>query len=398
MKVLLVHNFYQSSSPSGEDAVFRNEVDLLRKKGVEVVTYEKYNDDLLKGPGRLNAGVRTIWSAEAYRELRDIVRKENPDVAHFHNIWYLISPSAYYACKDSGIPVVQTLHNFRMFCANGLFMREGRVCEECLGRLPWRSIAYGCYRDSRLYSIPVAMAETFHKLRTTWTDKVDAYIALTEFGKQKFVECGLPGEKVFVKPNFPANPPAPGNAEGKYAVFLGRLSKEKGVDILIEAFKILHTDSSEAFSLKIIGDGPLRMQVKEKIDVEKIRKVELTGQKGFEECMGILGHAGFLVMPALCYENFPMSIAEAFACGKPVIASNLGAMASIIKDRETGLLFEPGNAEELSSKMKWMIENKDACTEMGRKARAEFESQYTSDKNFEMLMAIYQKVIAKRRS
>src|ERR1700690_2012138 len=159
MKVLLVHNFYQSSAPSGEDEVFRNEGELLRKKGVEVVTYERYNDDLQQSLRRLRRGFQTIWSRETYRGLKDLLLKERPDIAHFHNIWYLISPSGYAACRETGVPVVQTLHNFRMFCANGLLLSGGRVCEGCVGKMPWRSVAYGCYRNSRLYSVPDAMAE-----------------------------------------------------------------------------------------------------------------------------------------------------------------------------------------------------------------------------------------------
>jgi len=280
-----------------------------------------------------------------------------------------------------------------MFCANGLLMRDGKVCEECVGRMPWRGIAYGCYRDSRLYSIPVAMAEAFHRVRGTWTDKVDAYIALTEFGKEKFIECGLPKEKVFVKPNFIADPPDVGFADEDSVVFLGRLSTEKGIATLIDATKHLQTDSSEGFFLKIIGDGKMRKAVEERIVSQKLKNVEIVGRKSPAESLSLLKRASFLVMPSIWYEGFPMVIAEAFACGKPVIASNMGAMTSIIKDRETGLLFEPGNAEDLASKMKWMIKNKDACTAMGRNARAEFEAKYTADKNFEMLMGIYGKVL-----
>jgi glycosyltransferase involved in cell wall biosynthesis len=399
MKVLLVHNFYQSSSPSGEDTVFTSESELLQKKGVEVITYERYNDDLRQGLRGLLRGFQSIWSKETYRDLKDLLRKERPDIAHFHNIWYLISPSGYAACREEGVPVVQTLHNFRMFCANGLLLRDGRVCEECAGKMPWRSVAYGCYRNSRLFSFPVAMAEAFHRVRGTWTDKIDAYIALTEFGKQKFVECGLPEERIFVKPNFfDGGMLRPG---GDYGIFLGRLSSEKGIDVLIDALynlKSAYPHNLKRFSFKVVGDGPLRTELEKQVEDKKLRgRVEFLGRKSRSDCMDLLSKAGFLVMPALCYENLPMAVVEAFACGKPVIASNLGAVASIIKDRETGLLFEPGNAEALAKAMMRLWEDEEACLVMGKKARAEFEAKYTADRNYEMLTDIYEKTIKRAK-
>lgn len=398
MKVLLVHNFYQSSAPSGEDAVFRNEAGLLRKKGVEVVTYERNNDDLQEGLRGLAGGLRTVWSRETYRDLQGLIGKERPDIAHFHNIWYLISPSAYYACNNLGVPVVQTLHNFRMFCANGLLLRKGRVCEKCVGKLPWRSAAYGCYRASRFYSIPVAVAEAFHKARRTWTDRIDGLIALTEFGKRKFVECGLPEEKIFVKPNFLTGPLPPAAAFQNSALFIGRLSGEKGIHVLMDAVRHSGTPGVQGLSVKVVGDGPLGTRLQREVGATATgEQIEFMGRKSRAECLELLSHSGFLVLPSICYENFPMAVLEAFACGKPVIASNLGAMAEIVKDHETGLLFETGNAEDLASKMRWMIENRDACQEMGRKARAEFEAKYTADRNFEMLMEIYGQTIKRAK-
>jgi len=401
LKVLLVHNFYQSSSPSGEDAVFRNEAGLLRSKGVEVVTYERHNDDLRDGFSGLAGGLRTVWSRETYRNLKDLLKRERPDIAHFHNIWYLISPSAYYACKDSGVPVVQTLHNFRMFCANGLLLRNGRVCEECIGKPPWRSVAYGCYRNSRLYSLPVVFAEMVHRIRGTWVDAVDSYIALTDFGRRKFVECGLPEKKIFVKPNFLPEPPPPAAVFQNSAIFIGRLSEEKGVRILMDAAKILsssHPCPVSSFGLKVVGDGPLGTRLQQEVaGTVPAGQIEFTGRKSRAECLELLAQSGFLVLPSICFENFPMAVVEAFACGKPVIASNLGAMADIVKDHETGLLFETGKAEDLASKMRWMVENRDACLEMGRNARAEFDSRYTADRNFETLSAIYENVLKARR-
>jgi len=415
MKVLMVHNFYQSSSPSGEDVVFKNEVELLGRNGVEVITYTEHNDRI-KDYGlwsRLILPFKNIWSAETYKKLKRLIKKEKPDIAHFHNIWYLISPSAYYACKDEGVPVIQTLHNFRIFCANGLLMREGRICEECIIKVETgnrlevigdrlkivkNALRYGCYRNSRLYSIPVALMEYLHWVKQTWVAKVDAYIALTNFGRNKFIEAGLPANKIFVKPNFLLNPPESNYSHKNYAVFIGRLSQEKGINVLIDSLKHLNTydplpKTYDLFKIKIIGDGPLKEYLENHISASNIKNIELTGRKSFDECMGLLRDARFLLMPAIWYEGFPMVIREAFACGKPVIASNLGAMAELVEGRKTGLLFEPGNPKSLAEKIKWMIEHPDKCIEMGKNARAEFEAKYTAEKNFEMLMKIYEKVI-----
>jgi glycosyltransferase involved in cell wall biosynthesis len=388
MKIILSHNFYKSSSPSGEDEVYRNEVALLKRQGIDVITYEFFND-AITWKSSVKTALKTVWATTSYQELSALIRKENPDIVHFHNIWYLISPSAYYACADEKVPVVQTLHNFRIACANGLLLRNGKVCEACLGKLPWRSVVYGCYRDSRIFSLPVAAAEAFHSLKGTWTNTVDAYITLTEFGKKKAAECGLPKEKLFVKPNFLENPPEP-SYSGAYALFLGRLSNEKGITVLLDACKCL----TGKVSFKIVGEGPLMSRL------QGLHSpfIDFTGRKSFDECISLLKGSLFLVMPSIWYEGFPMVIREAFACGKPVIASNLGSLASIVEHGKTGLLFEPGNAEDLASKIKWMIENKDACIQMGKNARAEFEAKYTAEKNFEILMGIYEKVLSNKKN
>jgi len=204
MKILLIHNKYQSSSPSGEDLVFKSEEQILKASGIDVITFERNNDDIIRFRyyQKFALAFQLIWSPETHRKLKVLIKREKPDLAHFHNIFYLISPSAYHACKDLGIPVIQTLHNFRLFCVNGLLMKHGKICEDCLGKLPWRSVLYGCYRDSRFASMPITIMESAHRFLGTWEKKVDAYIALTEFGREKFAECGLPAEKIFVKPSF----------------------------------------------------------------------------------------------------------------------------------------------------------------------------------------------------
>jgi len=397
MKILFIHNFYQSSAPSGEDIVFKNEVELLKKNGINAVTYEKYNDEIKEYGffGKFTLPFKNIWSLETYRELKLLIKREKPDIAHFHNVWYLISPSAYYACKEKGIPVVQTLHNFRIFCTSGLLFRNNKICEECITGNKFKviknSLKYGCYRNSRIYSLPIAFAEYFHWIKQTWINKVDAYIALTEFSRNKFIEAGLPSDKIFVKPNFLPNPPEPNYSYQNYACFIGRISQEKGIDILIEAFKFLENPK---YKLKVVGDGKLRNHIELKIKKEKINNIEFLGMRSNSEVITILKSANFLILPSIVYENFPLVLIESFASGKPVIASRLGAMAELIEDKRTGLLFEPGNSNDLSKKIKWMFENDDLLIQMGKNARAEFEKKYTDDKNLEILLKIYNQVIS----
>jgi len=274
-------------------------------------------------------------------------------------------------------------------------MRHGGICEQCVGKFPWKGIVYGCHRNSRLYSIPAALSGCLHRFLETWEKKVDAYIALTEFGKGKFAECGLPEEKIFVKPNFLSNPSEPNYSNGGYVVFIGRLSSEKGLNTLISTFKILKYITYDHFSLKIIGDGPQRKHLENMVRAKNIHNIEFIGRRSFDECMEFLKNSMFMVMPSICYEGFPLVIGEAFACGKPVIASKLGALTELIEDGKTGLLFEPRNPKDLASKIKMMLENKGNCIEMGKKARKEFEKKYTAEKNFKMLLNIYNKIIHK---
>lgn len=400
MKVLLAHNFYQSSSPSGEDVVYRNEAELLKSRAVEVVSYERHNDDISGTFGKIEATFSMVWSKKTYHEVTALINKEKPDLAHFHNIWYLISPSAYYACRDAGVPVVQTLHNFRIFCANGLLLRDGKVCNDCLGRPPWRGVLHGCFRGSRFSSLPVAITEAFHQFRRTWTDRVDAYIALTDFGRNKLIECGLPGEKIFVKPNFLQEPANSINTSRDYAVFIGRLSQEKGVDVLIDSLKSLESSnprSLKPFSLKVIGDGPLRHCLEEKVRDQGLKQtVDFLGKRPHVECMQLLREARFLIVPSICYENFPLTIVEAFACGKPVLASSHGAMGAIVEHEKTGLLFPAGDSRKLAETLSIMMSDADLCVRMGRNARLEYENRYTAQYNFEHLMKIYGHVLQNR--
>ena len=386
MRIALIHNLYQQHG--GEDAVFEAERLLLECRGHEVASFVEDNNRLNR-MRPLSVALNTIWSHEAMSKLRRLIQATRPNVAHFHNTFLMISPAAYYACQAAGVPVVQTLHNYRLICPGALLMRDGRVCEDCVGKaVPWPGVVHGCWRGSRAGTAMVAAMLTVHRLMKTWQEQVNVYIALTEFSRQKFIEGGLPAEKIVVKPNFVALDPGEGQHEGGYALFVGRLSPEKGVMTMLRAWKGL-----KGIPLKIVGDGPLMEAVQDFVKREGLRDVEILGRKPREEVLLLMQEARVLVFPSEWYEGFPMAIAEAFTCGLPVIASRLGAMAEIVENSRTGLHFEPGNSEALAAKVAWAWSHLREMAEMGHEARREYKARYTAERNYEMLMEIYRKAM-----
>jgi glycosyltransferase involved in cell wall biosynthesis len=385
MRILIAHNYYQQSG--GEDAVVAEEVSLLERHHIAVELYTKHNDNINAIP-RTQLALDTVWSKKSADEISAVIKRFKPDVIHTHNTFPLISPSLYYAAARLNIPVVQTLHNFRLFCAQAMFMREGKVCEDCLGKLAWRGVIRGCYRGSKIQSAAVVSMQGLHRMLGTYQHKVTRYIALNHFCSDKFIEAGLPKARMTIKPNF-IDLPSLSNNSGQLrhgGLFVGRLSKEKGLVTLAEAASI-YTHAK----LEIIGVGPEERRLKTHSNII------LQGWKTPVEIYTCMRSAAYLVMPSIWYENFPRTLVEAFACGLPVIASRLGAMAELIDDRFTGLLFEPGNAKDLAEKMKWADNHPDEMLKMGREARWEYETKYTSAINFKQLMSIYQDAIHAHR-
>lgn len=379
--ILVVHNYYQQ--PGGEDRSFAAEAELLESRGHRVVRYTVHNDQIDAMP-RGTAAAKALWNRASYRALRALIRKERPGVMHCTNTFPLVSPSAYYAAYDEGVAVVQSLRNYRLSCVNGLFFREGQVCESCLGRVaPWPGVLRGCYRSSRSASAVVAAMLTGHRLLGTWTRRVDRYVALCSFARDKFVEAGLPPEKISIKPNFLPVPPPPGNGQGGYALFVGRLSSEKGLRSLVEAWDRL----ARPMVLKVVGDGPLAPLVREA--AARLPDVEWLGRQPATVVQELMGAAQAVVIPSTCYEGFPRVLLEALAVGTPLIASDLGAMAELVDPGRTGLLFAPGDPGRLAAAVARMQEDPEAWHAMRPQARATFEARYTAARNYEMLCAIY---------
>ena len=384
MRILSIHNQYQIRG--GEDESSKSEQQLLREMGHYVDVYQEHNDRVAD-IGAVPMALRTVWSQESYKIVKQKLSSSKFDIVHIQNFFPLISPSVYYAAKSEGVPVVQTLRNYRLLCPNGLFFRNGQVCEDCMGKnIPFPGVSHACYRENRPASGAVATMLTVHRAMGTWKEMVDVYISLTEFARQKFIAGGLPAEKIVVKPNFINPDPGLGKGAGGYALFVGRLSVEKGLDTLLAAWEHLE----QKIPLKIVGDGPLASEVVEA--AKRIPEVEWLGRRPMSEVHQLMGEAMFLVFPSKWYETFGRVAAEAFAKGTPVIAANIGAIAELVDSGRTGLHFSPGNSEDLARKVQWAIENKTKLTQMRQEARTEYEAKFTPQQNYRRMMEIYDMV------
>lgn len=381
MKILVCHNFYQQ--PGGEDKVFAEETALLENHGHSVVRYTRHNDDL-NTIGKVEALRSLFWNSQTLRELGEIIDTERPDILHCHNTFPLISPSAYAAATRGNIAVVQTLHNYRMVCPNAQFLRDGKVCTTCATKtFAWPAIRHACYRSSKFASAAIALQQTSRRIFDPKSSRVDRYIALTEFSKKTFVNSGLPGEKIAVKPNFVAKDPGVGSGVGGYAVFVGRLSEEKGIRTLLEAWQQLPMN----LGLKILGDGPLGDHVAAAAQTD--RRINWLGHQPTTAVNAALAEAKFLIMPSIWFETFGLSMIEAYAHGTPVIASNLGAMAEIVKHGKTGFLFEPRQAGELAATIERANNDGALLQAMRQNARQEFEQHYSANRNYKQLISVY---------
>jgi glycosyltransferase involved in cell wall biosynthesis len=391
MRVLLVHNYYQQ--PGGEDEIFRAEARLLRAAGHDVLEHTRTNDDIqLQGPvSRLRVAVGTIWAGGEADQIAATIGRFNPDVVHFHNTFPLISPAGYHACHRMGVAVVQTLHNYRLSCPAATHLRDGRVCTECSDKSLVRSVGHACYRGSRSATATVAAMLAIHRGLNTWTNRVDAYIVMNEFARERFLASGLPGDRLFIKPNFVEPDPGPRSAPGDGALFVGRLSAEKGVATLVRAWHLL----SEPPTLTILGGGPEHTALQTQAAGRS--GIHFRGHQSRVEVTQAMKAAQFLVFPSVWFEGLPMTILEAFACGVPVIASRLGTMADLIMDRRTGLHFTAGDARDLADKVEWAATHPEAMATLGRQARADFEARYTAGRNLDSILDIYDRAIAGRR-
>ena len=381
LRILAIHNRYLISG--GEDKSHVAEINMLKSNGMLVDEYTEDNHRISE-LNYFSLALKTIWSQETYRKIRQILSRTKYDLVIIQNTFPLISPSIYYAIKKHKIPCIQYLRNYRLMCLNALLFRNNMICEDCMRKfIPWPGILHACYRNQFAASKVVAAMLTIHRLLGTWQTKIDRYIALTEFARMKFIEGGIPKDLVAVKPNFVNPDPEPGEGEGNYFLFVGRLSNEKGVRTLIDTWDNL----TPSIELRIIGNGDLKPEVVEKTLTNP--SIKFLGEKSSNEVLTQIGNARCVIIPSECYENLPRVMVESFSKGTPVIASNLKSISGIVKDGITGLLFETGNASDLAAKVKWCWQNPDKLSAMRHNARREFEEKYTIERNFRLFMEIY---------
>ncbi|MGC3982222.1 MAG: glycosyltransferase family 4 protein [Steroidobacteraceae bacterium] len=392
MRILFVHNFYGSEAPSGENQVVKAEIELLTQRGHQVELFARYSDDIRgKGVrGVIQGALATPWNPFSVSALRKKVADFQPDVVHAHNTFPLISPAIFPALRGRTARVL-TLHNYRLFCAAGVPLRDGLVCTECLDKHhPGPALLHGCYRGSRIATLPLAASIGLHRLRGTWTQDVDAFIALTEFQRATMSRAGLPADKVHIKPNFyPGYPEVvPWEARADKVVFVGRLSDEKGVRDLIKAWRQW---GAAAPLLRIVGDGPLRAELQ---NMAADGSVQFMGQLDSAAAQAEIANARLLILPSVCFEGFPMVVREAFAYGTPVAVSRLGALPSIVRDGACGALFNPADYVSLLTEVRLLWERPNTLHTLAAAARSEFESCYTEAMNYRILMDIYQRAIS----
>ena len=381
MRILQIHNVYQQAG--GEDAVVDAEHAMLTQAGHRVERYSIGNDAIVSLRDKVRTALDAAWSAEQYARIHALLADDRPDVVHVHNTFPTITPAVFHACHDLAVPVVATLHNYRLVCAAATLLRDGRPCERCLTGTAYWGAAYACYRGSWLGSLATAHMIQTHRRLGTWRDKVDRLIVLTEFQKGKMIAAGIPAERLVVKPNFLANPPSaaepPARRHG--ALFVGRLAPEKGVGLLLEAWQSIE------YPLTIIGTGPLEQELRGSAP----KGVTFLGAQAREAVFAAMHRAAFLVMPSLWYEGFPMTLVEAYACDLPVIASNLGALAELVDDGLTGLVFRAGDPVALRSAVLKLVAHPlsyGSCF-------ANYSSKYTSLINLRQLSEIYNSVLSR---
>jgi glycosyltransferase involved in cell wall biosynthesis len=388
VKIVLVHNTYQQ--PGGEDVIFEQECEMLKKAGHEVIPYchSNWEVDSYQGVRLALLAKRAIWASESRREFAPLLQREKPDLVHVHNTFVMISPSIYSICAKAKIPVVQTLHNYRLLCPTATFFRDGRVCEQCMQSL-WRSVQHACYHNSHAATAVTALMLAAHRVRKTWEHEISSFIALSQFARNKFIQGGLPAEKIFVKPNFVDPDPGVRREIGDYAVFVGRLSPKKRLNTMLAAWQLL----TIRIPLVVIGGGPELEQLQRDAASAGLTNISFKGPLPRAETLAAIRNARFLVFASEWYENFPVTLVESFSCGTPVICSKMGVMEEIVDDGRTGLHFTPADPADLSNKIEWAWAHPQEMSAMGKAARAEYEAKYTAAKNYPILMDIYERAM-----
>jgi len=387
MKILIIHNSYLERG--GEDEVVESEAKLLQEHGHKIIFYRRSNKEIdnlsiVAKISLLTKGI--IWSESVYNEIKALIKRERPDIAHVHNIFVRISPSVYFALNEENIPVVQTLHNYRLVCPKSILYRNGRVCDDCSDSQFLPAIIHRCWKESFFPTLALARALRVHFRRRTFQNKVGAYIVMSRFSKNRFIKAGLPEDKIFIKPNFvELNTPKKHN-NSNFCLFVGRLVDYKGIEFLVEIFKRL-----KDYKLKVIGDGPLIEKLK--AEVHETPNIELLGRMTHNRTIEYMRRTYLLIFPSKCYESTPRTIVEAFACGTPVLVSDRGFLGDKIDKKGAGLSFKAQDSDDFTLKIKSVLKNKRLLEQMGENALRLYRQKYTPDINYNILMGIYNKLL-----
>lgn len=390
MNILMLHNGYRIRG--GEDESFETEWRMLRDAGHQVETIHVHNGTV-EEKGKVSVALQSVWSKPSYQMVDRQLHQRHFDVVHVQNFFPLLSPSVYAAANKHGVAVVQTLRNYRLLCPNVFLFRDGHVCEECVSKtFKYPSVLHKCYRNSRLGSLSVAAMCGLHSLLGTWEKSVDLYISLTEFARQKFIQAGFAADKIVTKGNCVYPDPGAGTGHGGFVLFVGRLSAEKGVGTLLSAWERLRPNAI----LKIAGEGPLMDELRAR--TRNNPSVEWLGPRSSSEVKDLMGRAEVTIFCSEWYETFGRVAIESFAKGTPVIASRIGALAEVVDDGRTGLLFEPGNADDLARQVKWCFDHPEELAKMRENARSEYERKHTAAVNCAQLIECYELAIALSRA
>jgi glycosyltransferase involved in cell wall biosynthesis len=407
LKILVCNKFYFRHG--GQESYLLSLAEMQEKHGHQVFPFSmkhernvatEYQDffvsnvetENLKGASlktKLKTAARIVYSTEARKKISDLVRKIQPDVAHIHGIYHQISPSVLPVLKKNGIPTVMTVHDYKLACPNYRFYSNNRVCEKCRRTKYYQAVLNKCVKGSYAASLVCALEAYLHRLLKIYETNIDVFICPSKWLRQKMIEYGLPARKLLHVPNF-VNPDdyAASWPGGNYIIYFGRIAPEKGLRTLIDAMKGI-----ESTRLTIVGEGQVKSALEDYCRKERVSNCDFLGYRGGEELLNLVGNSQFAVLPSEWYENSPMSVLEAFACGKPVVGANIGGIPELIDDGVTGLIFEPGNAEELSQKLRVLLKAPSLIDGMGKNARRKVQEEYSAEKHYESIMGIYARLM-----
>lgn len=395
LHILMLHNHYQYAG--GEDVCVKTEVELLRKAGHEVSVIAEHNDKIRNFSvlDQLQLLVTTAWNPKVYRKICSLLRQSRPNLLHVHNFFPLFSPSVHAAAKFLGIPTIQTLHNFRLGCLNGYLLRDNKICEICLGHNPWKGVMYHCYRESLPASLGVWSMVTFNRWRGTWLRDVDAFITPSKFAAQKFLEIGIPENRLYVKPNMIPDPLVGQTMSAAPTkptfVFVGRLSPEKGAMTLLQAWKQL---AEPEWQLDIVGCGIQQQDLEKFVKEQELSNVNFSGYLALFQVLEVIKSATAVVVPSQWYETFGRVIIEAFGCGKVVLAANLGALSELVQEDKTGFLIPHADVNAWVERLRWCGNHPEQIDRIGKNARQTYQQLYTPEINYRQILEIYKRVLA----